>query len=206
MLRFMTRATRDAEALGFFDCFRVNHLLSKNRQLLANPRVYLGLESLADVYFSVDSEGVSIELKCFVPFLKSYIGNFKRGDALELFFHTRFDAKSAVHNLFCHHFLFLPDYEGVPIAKEITSWRGGHTRPHASKGDLMLHREFQDNGYSLDIQIDANALHGFDLKEYQNLGFFYRLHTCKGRQTFFVGERANLDYAVSLWPDCRIFS
>jgi hypothetical protein len=198
----MIRRAKESTALSLFDCFCIEHCFSRQRQLLANPHEYLDEEGFADLYLTLNDDTLILELKSYSAFIRSYLHAFRSGDCLEFFIHTRPDPSNHSHNLFCHHFLCLPDFEGAPLFKEITSWRSGQTRALASQSDLFIERELHPDSYTLTLEIGLNALYGFEAQDKMSLGFCYRHYSSKGRQTFFASNTANLGFQPQHWPIC----
>lgn len=166
----------------------------------------LGEESFADVSLGWNKEAVLIEVVVHLPFQASSFPRFEEGDALELFFDTR-DLKSAGHpTRFCHQFLILPQAVNGIQAQELTRFRTDDTHPLCSPEEIGVKSQFKKNSYEMQITLPSHCLHGYDPRNFDRLGFTYRVHRGRGRtQNFSLSPGT---YAVeqepSLWSSIML--
>jgi hypothetical protein len=159
--------------------------LMRRRFMLPDTSEWLAEEHFADVAAAWNESGLFVDLFVNKPFEEAFYPRFSEGDAIELFVDTR-DLKTAgFANRFCHHFLFLPQSVQGIQAQELTHFRTEETHPHCDPADLQTSVEFGKNGYTLQLQVPAPCLHGYDPSSFDRIGFTYRIHRYKGKPQHF---------------------
>ena len=160
-----------------------------------------GEECFAKIAIGWSDEGIGVRLVTHQPAVRSFYPEFDQGDSVEFFFDTR-DLKSAGFNTrFCHQFLFLPQsVEGVNKC-EMTHFRTDDRHPLCDSQDLQCNSELKKKEYSLSIFIPSHCLHGYDPKQFNRLGFTYRIHRFGGLPQHFsvVSQDYQIDQHPSLW-------
>lgn len=128
------------------------------------------------------------------------------GDSVELFIDTR-DVKTAGFNTrFCHHFFFLPQkVEGVDRG-EITHFRTEDSHPLCDPQTLQCQTQLKKNGIEMKLFIPAQSLHGYDPKQFDRLGFTYRINRADGEPQHFavVSSDYQIEQQPSLWGSLKL--
>ncbi len=162
---------------------------------------FLDEESFAKFSISWTKSGLNFHLEVDKPLEEVFFPEVLRGDSLEIFLDTR-DMKSAksIHR-FCHHFVFLPEeIEGIR-ASEVTRFRAEESRPHADPNKLHVKTTLKKKSYIMEIEIEKEALYGFEPNTFDRLGFTFRLNRLGGDpQHFSVSSKAfNIEQNPNLW-------
>jgi hypothetical protein len=137
---------------------------------------------------------------------RSVLPDVQKGDSVELMIDTR-DLKSAGFNTrFCHHFYFLPEpVEGQQCA-EITHFRTEDSHPLCDPYLLQCETKVGFDGYKIKIFIPTQCLYGYDPKQFDRVGFTYRINRAGGRPQHFsvVSQEYQVDQQPSLWSSIRL--
>ena len=110
---------------------------------------------------------------------------------------------------FCHRLVFLPVGAGASHTQPVAQWlpiNRARAQPRAFSADsLQVRSKLQKGGYTLEAFIAAEALTGFDPREYPRLGFAYAvLDRELGEQTFGVGSPMPYQEDPSLWATLEL--
>jgi hypothetical protein len=163
-------------------------------------------ELFAKVAMGWNEEGVAAHLQVSQPASESSYPEIERGDSVELFFDTR-DLKSAGFNTrFSHHFFFLPQsVEGVAKGEK-THFRTEDSHPLCDPQELYCQTQLKKNDYSMKIFIPTQCLYGYDPKQFDRLGFTYRINRHGGKPQHFavVSQDYQIDQQPSLWGSIKL--
>lgn len=159
------------------DCFYFKRKLKMEKRFLLPSTVdLLTEESFADVYVGWNMEGLSFIFSVKVPFQKVGEVDFRKGDSVEIFIDTRdLKAKSTVSR-FCHHFVFFPIESQNFLGREISRFRNEDMHRLCHPEDLQVTPSLKEQSYTLEIEIPAHCLHGYDPLSFSRLGFTYRIN------------------------------
>jgi hypothetical protein len=162
--------------------------------------------SFSKVAMGWHEEGLGFQVQVDQPFTRAVYPDFKRADSIELFIDTR-DLKSAGFNTrFCHHFFFLPQpVEGVSCG-EITHFRTEDSHSLCDPQLLVSQTNATKNDYKIKIFIPSQCLHGYDPKQFDRLGFTYRINRVGGKPQHFsvVSQDYPIDQQPSLWASLKL--
>ncbi|HEY4255073.1 MAG TPA: hypothetical protein VGM34_01845 [Chlamydiales bacterium] len=143
--------------------------LKKEKQFLLPPTTeLLSEESFADLYAAWNFEKLL--------FLAVVEGEPVEGSSVELFLDTRDLKSKGVISRFCHHFIFQPVQVGGFYGREITRFRGEDVHRLCHPEDLSITPTLKKGSYTLEIEIPAQCLTGFDPMSFSRLGFTYRIN------------------------------
>jgi hypothetical protein len=163
-------------------------------------------ELFSKVAMGWHEEGIAVHVQINQPALQSFYPELERGDSVELFLDTR-DLKSAGFNTrFSHHFFFLPQaVEGVTKGEK-THFRTEDSHPLCDPQELHCQTQLKKNAYSMKIFIPTQCLHGYDPKQFDRLGFTYRINRRGGKPQHFavVSEDYQIDQQPSLWGSIKL--
>ena len=163
-------------------------------------------ELFAKVAMGWNEEGISVHLQVNQPATESFYSALEKGDSVELFFDTR-DLKSAGFNTrFSHHFFFLPQsIEGVSKGEK-THFRTEDSHPLCDPQELRCQTQLRKNDYSMKIFIPTQCLYGYDPKQFDRLGFTYRINRYEGEPQHFavVSQDYQIDQQPSLWGSIKL--
>lgn len=165
-------------------------------------------DAFAGIALAWNEAGLAVDVQVTQLATKSFYPNVNGGDAVELFFDTRDVKTSGFNTKFCHHFFFLPNAVDSISAGEITRFRTGDIHELCDSQNLSLIVTKQRKGYSMYIFIPKECLHGYDPKQFQRLGFTYRISSCELSPQHFsvVTEDYTLEQQPSLWSTLRLSS
>jgi hypothetical protein len=165
-------------------------------------------EPFASVAIGWNALGLRFDIEIERPFVESFYPDVRRGDSVELFIDTR-DLKSAgFPTRFCHHFVFLPKPVDEVQAVEKTRLRPDEMREQASPELLSVETDFKRRGYLMQIFLPSEALHGYDPKVFEKLGFAMRINRSGGDPMHFPLSSDHFEVALhpSLWSTLKIGS
>ncbi|MBA3721843.1 MAG: hypothetical protein H0W88_05525 [Parachlamydiaceae bacterium] len=192
-----------------FDC----HYLAKKdsapsftKCLLPNTTNLCHEYSFAKVAMGWHEDGLAFHLQIDQPFIKSTFPDVTRGDSIELMIDTR-DLKSAGFNTrFCHHFYFLPKPVDEHHYGEITRFRTEDRHDLCDSHLLQFEPQFGKDGYKVKIFIPSQCLYGYDPKQFDRLGFTYRINRTGGKPQHFsvISQEYQIDQQPSLWSSLRL--
>ena len=163
-------------------------------------------EIFAKVAMGWHEEGIAVHIQINQPASESVYPLIEQGDSVELFFDTR-DLKSAGFNTrFCHHFFFLPQaVEGI-LKGEKTHFRTEDRHALCDAQALYCQTQLRKNDYSMKIFIPTQCLYGYDPKQFDRLGFTYRINRDEGDPQHFavVSKDYQIDQQPSLWGSIHL--
>ncbi len=211
---FLAQESLQLAPMGFFavqgECRRYKaakgHGLDDRYLLPGLAPLYGSASSFASVALAWDADGVRVGVKVSEPMQQAFFPEIQRGDSIELFFDTRDVKTSGFATRFCHHFYCLPKAVEGHQAGEITRFRTEDTHEWCDPKLLKVHSHLNNRGYSVDLFIPAECLHGYDPEHYSRLGFTYRVNRFgEDPQYFSVSSR---DFVIeqqpSLWSSLRL--
>ena len=163
-------------------------------------------ESFAKIAMGWHEEGLSFLVQATGRSFRSSYPDLEKGDSVELWIDTR-DVKSAGFNTrFCHHFFFLiQEVEGITKG-EITHFRTEDSHPLCDANLLQSTAAIKKDGYKLKIFIPSQCLYGYDPKQFDRLGFTYRINRTAGAPQHFavVSKDYQIDQQPSLWGSLKL--
>lgn len=162
--------------------------------------------SFADVAMGWSEDGLAFQIKAKTSPVQPSFPAIENGDSVELMIDTR-DLKTAGFNTrFCHHFFFLPQSIEGHTAGEITHFRTEDTHPLCDGSDLYTTTKATGKEYTMKIFIPAKCLHGYDPRQFDRLGFTYRINRFSGPSQHFSVVTAEylIDQQPSLWSSIRL--
>lgn len=197
----------------FFALSCDSHYLSKKDQVpsltsyaLPSTHRLTHEESFAKIAMGWHEEGIAVHLQVNQPATESIYPQVEDGDSIELFFDTR-DLKSAGFNTrFCHHFFFLPlAVEGITKGEK-THFRTEDSHPLCDPQALYCQTQLRKNDYSMKIFIPTQCLYGYDPRQFDRLGFTYRINRHEGEPQHFavVSKDYQIDQQPSLWGSIKL--
>jgi len=146
------------------------------RFLLSSTTDLLDEEQFADVYAAWNFEKLFFLIDVHVPFQTLGDGDIRKGDSVELFIDTRDLKSKGTISRFCHHFVFYPaELQGF-YGREATRFRNEDVHRLCHPEDLNVVPKVKAKSYSLEIEIPAQCLIGFDPMTFPRLGFTYRIN------------------------------
>lgn len=163
-------------------------------------------KSFAEVAMGWSEDGLAFQAKVKASPIQSSFPSIENGDSIELMIDTR-DLKSAGFNTrFCHHFFFLPQTIEGHTAGEITRFRTEDIHPLCDPSDLYSQAKVAGKEYAVKIFIPAKCLLGYDPRQFDRLGFTYRINRFSGASQHFsvVTEEYPIDQQPSLWSSIRL--
>lgn len=158
-------------------------------------------ESFAKVAIGWNEEGIGVYIQVNQPVSESFYPQIEDGDSVELFFDTR-DLKSAGFNTrFCHHFFFLPQAIEGTTKGEKTHFRTEDSHPLCDPQALYCQTQLRKNDYQMKIFIPTQCLYGYDPRQFNRLGFTYRINRHEGESQHFsvASQDYQIDQQPSLW-------
>lgn len=185
---------------------RKEQFLSFASHILPSTQCLTGEEHFAKVALGWNEEGIAIQIQVNQPVGDSFYPEIEKGDSVEVFIDTR-DLKSAGFNTrFCHHFFFLPQpVEGVAKGEK-THFRTEDQHPLCNPQTLDCQTQLKRNGYVMKIFIPTQCLYGYDPKQFDRLGFTYRINRHKGNPQHFavVSQDYQIEQQPSLWGSIKL--
>lgn len=160
----------------------------------------------ADISMGWCEAGIEIFAHIQQEFHRSSYPDPSQGDSLEVFIDTRDVKTSGFNTRFCHHFFFLPEpIEGVQSG-EITRFRTEDAHELCDSSKLIVKSTLKKSGYILQIFIPTQCLHGYDVDQFDRLGFTYRVNRSQGSQQHFsvTTDDYQLEQQPSLWSSLKL--
>jgi hypothetical protein len=192
------------------DCFSLNpndeHFPSFAQHQLPSTQHLTGEISFAKLAMGWSEEGLAFLVQVNQPATASFYPQVSQGDSIELFVDTR-DLKSAGFNTrFCHHFFFLPQSVENISKGEITHFRTEDSHPLCDPQALEYQKASKKNHDLIKIFIPSQCLYGYDPKQFDRLGFTYRINRHRGQPQHFsvVTEDFQIDQQPSLWGSLKL--
>jgi hypothetical protein len=162
--------------------------------------------AFAKVALGWNEEGLAFQIHVTQPHTQSFFPNIERGDSVELFIDTR-DLKSAGFNTrFCHHFYFLPQSIHNHWCGEITHFRTEDCHPLCDPSLLSYEVKLGYSDYKMKIFIPSDCLYGYEPKQFDRLGFTYRINRAGGKPQHFAVTSKDypIDQQPSLWGSLKL--
>lgn len=191
------------------------HYLSKKDQIpslstdaLPSTHRLTHEENFAKVAMGWHEEGISFQIQVNQAFQQSFYPDIERGDSIELFLDTR-DLKSAGFNTrFCHHFFFLPQTVDQIFKGEKTHFRTEDSHALCDAQVLHCQSQIRKNDYTVKIFIPTQCLYGYDPKQFDRIGFTYRINRWGGNAQHFavVSPDYQIDQQPSLWGSIKLIA
>lgn len=174
--------------------------------LLPDTSVLCNEEHFADVAMGWNEEGLEFYFNVEKSFEEANYPDVVRGDSVELFIDTRDVKTSGFNTRFCHHFFFLPEAVEGHQAGEITHFRTEDAHDLCEASDLKIKSTVKKSKYVIHCQIPHRCLIGFDPKQFDRLGFAYRINRPYWESQHFcvVTEDYQLEQQPSLWSHMRM--
>lgn len=171
------------------------------KHLLPSTHSLTNEEHFGDIALGWNEDGIALNLRSTQPAVQSFYPDIEKGDSLELFFDTRDLKTTGVATRFCHHFFFLPEAVEGFSKGEMTRFRSEDQHPLCDQKALFCETELKKNRYDMKIFIPSQCLYGYDPKQFDRLGFTYRINRLHGKPQHFsvVSEDYQIDQQPSLW-------
>lgn len=206
--------------VNFFQiCADCNHLPGKGESSFpaltsSNAKKYrlpdtsalCGEHRFADISIGWSAEGLEIYAAINQPFQRVSYPDPSSGDSLEIFIDTRDVKTSGFNTRFCHHFFFMAEpIEGVQ-AGELTRFRTEDAHELCDFSKLLVKSTVKSTGYILQIFIPAQCLNGYDVDQFDRLGFTYRVNRSHGSPQHFsvTSDDYQLEQQPSLWSSLKL--
>jgi hypothetical protein len=199
--------------IHFFAISCACHYLTKKEQIpsliqyaLPSTEHLTREDSFIKLAMGWHEEGIALHLQVNEPPSESFYPEIEHGDSVELFFDTR-DLKSAGFNTrFCHHFFFLPQSDEGVTKGEKTHFRTEDSHPLCDPQALYCQTQLRKNDYIMKIFIPSQCLYGYDPKQFDRLGFTYRMNRHHGEPQHFavVSHDYQIDQQPSLWGSIHL--
>ena len=180
-----------------WDCPYVKGALKPSSQSkLPHLGDLLDEETFADLYMSWNEKGIELEIR---------VKDRTPEDSIELLFDTRDLKNKTVVSKFCHHFVFTPDERDGTFGKEISRFRNEDAHRLCEPQDLLVDVKGTESAYTLHITIPAHCLHGYEPRQFNRMGFTYRVNRDRlPAQHFAVCEDFAIEQNPSLWATIRL--
>ncbi len=190
------------------DCHHLpkkEHVPSLTTYMIPSTHQLTHEASFAQLAMGWHEEGLALQVQVNQSPIRSSYPEVEGGDSVELFFDTR-DLKSAGFNTrFCHHFFFLPFAVNGVTQGEMTHFRTEDSHPLCNPQALHCQTQIRKNGYHMKIFIPNECLYGYDPKQFDRIGFTYRINRVGGESQHFavVSQDYPIDQQPSLWGSVR---
>ncbi|KAF3363266.1 hypothetical protein PHSC3_000156 [Chlamydiales bacterium STE3] len=168
---------------------------------------FLNLEEpFAQVHMGWNEEGISFLIQSQQAPSKSFFPVISKGDSVEIFLDTRDVKSSGFTTKFCHHFFFLVEPTEGHDRGEITRFRNEDLHELCESTALMLAVTSSSKGYTLKCFIPSHCLFGYDPKEFNRLGFTYRINRLNAPAQHFsvVTEEFPIEQQPALWSSIKL--
>lgn len=191
------------------DCFYLptkEHIPSLTENALPSTQRLTREDHFAKVAMGWNEEGIGVCVQVQHAVGEAYYPNLEQGDSVELFIDTR-DLKSAGFNTrFCHHFFFLPQSIDGITKGEKTHFRTEDNHPLCDPQALYCQTQLKKNHYQMKIFIPTQCLYGYDPKQFDRIGFTYRINRQEGDPQHFaiVSQDYQIDQQPSLWGSVKL--
>ncbi len=202
------------DAVHFFafqiDCHYAKGKKLEKKHQLPSLASFHGSRPFADVSLGWHERGICVQVSVNGAFNEPDFPKFTTADSIELFFDTR-DVKTTGYNTrFCHHFYFLPDpvqQNGDRIqAGEVTRFRTDDVHELCDASQLLVRSTTDKKKRIIKIFIPSESLHGYDPRQFDRLGFTYRLNRINGSKQYYSAsdEDFTIESQPSLWASLRL--
>lgn len=146
------------------------------KYLLSSFSKYLEEENFVKFYAAFDDSGLYFHVIVESSFTKVNPLEYSKGDCIEIFVDTKDLKTKGYLTKYCHHFVFFPNEMQNIYGKEITRFRADDMHKLAISSDLKVESGILKDSYNMNIFIPQNCLHGYDPKNFDRLGFNYRIN------------------------------
>lgn len=164
-----------------------------------------GDKEFASIALGWSFDGLEAYVKVDSPFLKASYPNVADGDSLELFIDTRDIKTSGYNTRFCHYFFFFPEPLEGRHAGELTRFRSEDAHEPCDAQELKVKSLIKKNNYALQIFIPSSCLQGYDPRQYDRLGFTYRInHNGESQHFSVISAEYQLEQQPSLWSSLKL--
>lgn len=177
-----------------------------NKYLLPSTAALTDDETFATFFMGWSKNGIELLISVEKPVESCFYPTITKGDSVELFFDTRDVKTSGFNTKFCHHFYFLPEIVEGHKMGEITKFRTEDAHELTDSSELELKVKSSSKGYSLEIFIPKQCLHGYDPEQFSQLGFTYRMNRFHGEPQHFSAVTAEyqIEQQPSLWSSLTL--
>lgn len=163
-------------------------------------------DSFAKLAMGWHEEGIALHIQVNqAPTHLSY-PHIEQGDSVELFFDTRDLKSSGFNTRFCHHFFFLPQAVDGISKGEKTHFRTEDSHPLCDSQALHCQTQVKKESYQMKIFIPSQCLYGYDPKQFDRLGFTYRINRAGDAPQHFavVSQDYQIEQQPSLWGSIQL--
>lgn len=163
-------------------------------------------EAFAKVAMGWHEEGIALQFQVNRPANRSFYPEIEQGDSIECFFDTRDVKTSGFNTRFCHHFFFLPhSIEGVTKGEK-THFRSEDSHPLCDAQELECSVQLKKKEYVMNMFIPVQCLVGYDPKQFDRLGFTYRINRFGGEPQHFsvLTQEYQIDQQPALWASLKL--
>lgn len=179
---------------------------NKTKHSIPNTSELCNDECFAAISLAWALDGLHINVVIDQPYLQVTYPDVTQGDSVEIFVDTR-DVKSSGYNTrFCHHFFFLPEAMSGHQCGEITRFRTDESHPLCNPEQLKVKSTIKNKCYEMQIFISSECLYGYDPKQFDRIGFAYRINRPDGPSQHFsaISEEYRIEQQPSLWSSMRL--
>lgn len=182
-----------------------NYLLPSS-YLLPTTQKLTHEKSFAKVAMGWCEEGIGLQILVNHAPSQSFYPAVEQGDAVELFFDTRDVKISGFNTRFCHHFFFLPSAVDGISKGEKTHFRTEDRHPLCDPSDLDCQVQSKKKEYVMKIFIPSQCLVGYDPKQFNRMGFTYRISRYGGEPQHFsvLSQEYQIEQQPSLWASLNL--
>ncbi len=162
--------------------------------------------AFAKIAMGWHEEGVALQIQVNQAIKHISYPQIEQGDSVELFFDTRDLKSSGFNTRFCHHFFFLPQaVEGISKGEK-THFRTEDSHPLCDPQVLHCQMQAKKEGYQMKIFIPSQCLYGYDPKQFDRLGFTYRINRAGDAAQHFavVSQDYQIEQQPSLWGSIQL--
>lgn len=179
-----------------------------NQYALPDTTSLTNEENFATVFMGWNLDGIEVLIVIEKPVEHCHYPEVTKGDGVELFFDTRDVKTSGFNTKFCHHFYFLPEAVESHMKGEITKFRTEDAHELCDGDELMLKINKSAKGYSLQIFIPKQCLHGYDPDQFDRIGFTYRINRSGDEPQHFstLSSEYQIEQQPSLWSSLKLKS
>lgn len=186
-----------------FPLYPKDKKLEDKKYLIEDLSSYKQNKQLFKVYSSYDDQGLYFYFAFDFPFQESNETDFRKGDSVEIFLDTRDNKNSVSMTKFCHHFVFFPESK---IGKEVTNFRLEDRHDFCDSKAFTCKSGFMNKSYFFEIFIPSYCLHGYDLNEFDKIGFCCRINRFKEDPLYLnvLSEEFAIEKSPSLWASFEL--
>ncbi len=165
----------------------------------AQVRVAIGKDAL---YFQADIQG-----KKQLPWCRE--SRLEDSDGLHVWIDTRNSREIHRATKFCHRFGFSPMGRGPKADLPFVGWapinRARDNPPPPPDDRLAIRARIADGRYRMVAAIQFDAMHGFDIKDFPTVGFYFMILDRElGYQSLTVGPELPVMDNPSLWAQLEL--